>query len=292
MSFDITLRDNGTSFDIALAEIAISVFDVDTDEDVVNYQTNVVVTGTLFEATQGTGKVEIADNSNYASAVDITEQSVDTWSNTSIQIDIVNTNLADGTNYVFVTNDSAERSDPGFAVNLYTSVVITGTNKTNDTFRLASSVTVSGTNFDSDATQDADEGVFLSNDASGLTGMEEQTVTAWGNSSITFTVDNEGTLDRDSQVYLFVRRDEASLGDPQPSQTFRNSNAYPVTVLDALEWVMSASTQFTDGDPITAQLSAPSSGTFAGGEMKESGNTDPRIMPADGYSEYEFFVQK
>src|SRR3989344_1001272 len=120
MSFDITLRDNGTSFDIALAEIAISVF-------VVNNQTNVVVTGTLFGASQGSGVVEIADNSNYASAVDITEQSVDTWSNTSIQIDIVNTNLADGTNYDFVTNDSAANKDPRLSRHLYTSVLLTAT---------------------------------------------------------------------------------------------------------------------------------------------------------------------
>ena len=251
-----------------------------------------VISGFVFGASRGSGKVEIADNATYASATYITEQSYDSWSDNSIQIDIVKTNLTDGTKYVFVTNNLGGRNSVGFTINLFTPVVITGTNKTNDILRLNGSVIVSGTNLDSDATQDTDEGVYLSNDVSGLTGMDEQTATVWGNSSITFTVDNEGSLNRTSQVYLFVRRDEASLGDPEPSQTFRNSNAYPVSILNALEWAMSLSTQFVDGDFTTAQLSTPSSGTFVAGEMKEANNsTNPQTTPADGFTEYEFCIQ-
>jgi hypothetical protein len=49
---------------------------------------NLVITGSSFEASQGTGKVTLSptDNVNDANAVDIT--TVDSWSDTSIQFDI------------------------------------------------------------------------------------------------------------------------------------------------------------------------------------------------------------
>ena len=43
--------------------LPVTVTDVDTDEVITNTQLNVVVTGTQFQATQSTGKVELVENS-------------------------------------------------------------------------------------------------------------------------------------------------------------------------------------------------------------------------------------
>ncbi len=85
---------------------------------------SVVVTGTVFEASQGTGIVEVGSSSNHATAT-LVEVEVNTWGDTSINIDlheITTTNplledLTAGTVWCFVTNDSAELS-AGFAFTL------------------------------------------------------------------------------------------------------------------------------------------------------------------------------
>ena len=70
---------------------------------------NLTITGKGFEATQGTGKVEIWDDT---SGTTKTTQTIDSWSDTSIQIDTVQGSLPDDTVvYVVVTNDSAEESN-------------------------------------------------------------------------------------------------------------------------------------------------------------------------------------
>lgn len=74
-------------------------------------QEDVLISGDLFEATQGTGKVEVCPTSSYASAV---AQTVVSWSNDEIVIDMVRGGLSLGTLYLFVTNDSSDRST-GFA---------------------------------------------------------------------------------------------------------------------------------------------------------------------------------
>ena len=85
--------------------------------DVATSSTNVVCSGLNFEAVQGTGKLELADSATYASATKVT-QTIDSWSDTSIQFDVVQGSLAnDSVVYVFVTNDSGDVS-VGFAINL------------------------------------------------------------------------------------------------------------------------------------------------------------------------------
>ena len=85
--------------------------------DVNTSSTNVVCSGLNFEAVQGTGKLELADSATYASATKVT-QTIDSWSDTSIQFDVVQGSLAnDSVVYVFVTNDSGDVS-VGFAINL------------------------------------------------------------------------------------------------------------------------------------------------------------------------------
>ena len=85
--------------------------------DVSTQSTNVVCSGLNFEAVQGTGKLELADSATYASATKVT-QTIDSWSDTSIQFDVVQGALTDNSVvYVFVTNDSGDVSN-GFAINL------------------------------------------------------------------------------------------------------------------------------------------------------------------------------
>ena len=89
--------------------LPLSITDVDTDEVVTNSQTNVVITGSGFGSTQGTGKVELVEFVGYT-GTKIT-QSVSSWADGSITCDI-NTSLGlSNTNcFLFVTtNGSADQ---------------------------------------------------------------------------------------------------------------------------------------------------------------------------------------
>ena len=99
-----------------------SISDVDGDEFILPAQTNVVITGTNFEASQGAGSVEIGNNSVYASATRVT-QSIDSWSDTSIQFDTNITGLAEGTLWLFVTDDNGDRNDPGHQITVSDTVI-------------------------------------------------------------------------------------------------------------------------------------------------------------------------
>lgn len=95
---DLTAVD-GTTF--------VGVTDVDTDEVLTNTQTNVVVTGAAFEATQGTGLLELVENADYTGIKIV--QSIDSWSDTSIQFDVASGALTDTNCYLFVNSDSGGR---------------------------------------------------------------------------------------------------------------------------------------------------------------------------------------
>ena len=82
----------------------LGVSDVDGDEIVANIQANVIVTGSTFGAAQGTGKVELVENANYTGT--IINQSIDSWSDTSVQFDVNAGALADTNAYLFVTSDT------------------------------------------------------------------------------------------------------------------------------------------------------------------------------------------
>ncbi len=97
-----------------LTSSAPTITDVETDEDIRDGDTAVTITGTTYEATQGTGKVELASTSDYATATKVT-QTIESWADTAIDITTVLGALTPGTLYMFVTNDSGDRST-GFAV--------------------------------------------------------------------------------------------------------------------------------------------------------------------------------
>lgn len=74
-------------------------------------QTNITITGYGFGVTQGTGKVEVGDNSNYATA-NLEEQTVTSWSADTITFTgVVSTLGPSDQRWVFVTNDLGSVSD-------------------------------------------------------------------------------------------------------------------------------------------------------------------------------------
>ena len=93
-----------------------TISDVDSDENISPSQTNVILTGTGFRATQSTGKLELANNANYSSATIKVAQSIDSWSDTSIQFDVVQGGLSGGTIYAFVTNHYGGINNVGYPI--------------------------------------------------------------------------------------------------------------------------------------------------------------------------------
>ncbi|MGV6830300.1 MAG: hypothetical protein ACWA5P_01900 [bacterium] len=93
---------NITGFDaveITSAPNQIDIGDVD-----------LIITGSNFEAIQNSGGVYISDTPSLATGTNVV-QSIDSWSDTSIQFDADLTGLADGNIYIIVQNDTG-----GFAV--------------------------------------------------------------------------------------------------------------------------------------------------------------------------------
>ena len=99
------------TYTIILSEpILIGVTDFNTTETLNWTDTNLVVTGFGFEATQSTGKVEFWDD---ITGTTKTTQTIDTWADTSIQIDAVQGSLPNDTViYLVVTNDTGDVSAP------------------------------------------------------------------------------------------------------------------------------------------------------------------------------------
>lgn len=103
-----------------------TISSIDGGTETVDTRTSVVLAGTDFEASQGTGKVEVSNNATYGSGI-VIEIEVNTWSATSLNVDmheITTTNpLEDdftlpGTLYLWVTNNSGDRNGTGFSFTL------------------------------------------------------------------------------------------------------------------------------------------------------------------------------
>ncbi len=97
---------------------APTVTDVGGDEDYDDNDTGITITGTKFETSQGTGKVEMGDNSDYATANKV-EQTVTSWADTSIDFTADLSTQSPGSKWIFVTNNSGYKNDPGFAVTVH-----------------------------------------------------------------------------------------------------------------------------------------------------------------------------
>ncbi len=95
-----------------------TVTDVDTDELVYAGQTGVVVTGTVFGASQGSGSVVISPTDDIDD-VDAVAQTVTAWADTSITITVVRGSLdLDTTLYLFVENDADDSNAAGRAMQI------------------------------------------------------------------------------------------------------------------------------------------------------------------------------
>jgi hypothetical protein len=95
-----------------------TITDIDTDEIITITQTGVVLTGTGFRATQGTGSIILANNATLASATVTSTQTITSWTDTSTIFSVVPGSLATGTVYAFITNKYGGVNATGFAVTL------------------------------------------------------------------------------------------------------------------------------------------------------------------------------
>ncbi|MCP4568603.1 MAG: hypothetical protein GY841_13585 [FCB group bacterium] len=92
--------------------LEIAVTSIGVADSVCPGDTGVPVEGNTFESSQGTnGKVEFGNASTYGASTTIVEQTVTAWTDTEITITAVQGGLTSSQNWVYVTNDSEERSD-------------------------------------------------------------------------------------------------------------------------------------------------------------------------------------
>ena len=157
----------------------VSITNVDGDDSLLVGQLAITITGTGFQTSQGTGKIEVSPNNTYG-AGGLVEQTIDTWSsNTSISFDLVRTGLSVGTLYLYVTNDSGGRDQQTItlvAVNPTVSSFNGGTQIFGDTTGIA----VVGLDFGAADVGSAKVELGNASTYAGSGTKVEQTVTTWG----------------------------------------------------------------------------------------------------------------
>ena len=104
-------NSHGTALAFALREGAPPQIAINsTDGEVKNGDTGIEINGFGFEPVQGSGKVEIGDSSDYATAT-LVEQAIASWSDTQILYDATGLNVfADGFLFLFVTDSDGNRA--------------------------------------------------------------------------------------------------------------------------------------------------------------------------------------
>jgi len=117
-TFGATDENGGILIELLVPDISPTITDVESDEDYDDEDTAITVTGTNFGATKGTGKLEVGDDPDYATAVKI-EQTTTSWADTAIDFTADLGAQSPGGKWVFVTRDSGEKNDPGFAVTVH-----------------------------------------------------------------------------------------------------------------------------------------------------------------------------
>lgn len=192
------------------ASFNIGVDDV-TPSGQIKDGTAITVDGFGFEATQGTGKVEIADGPTYATATKVNQTTSLTWSDTQLTFSADIGSFTWGLDYyLFVTNDTGDLSlgfslsigDPAPIVEAIPCVVLS----TSD------DLWVSGQYFE--PLQGTGRVILSSNDTYG-TGTEViQTINSWSDSLITFDAVTTGLSN--GMIYLFVDTENDQQSDPIP----------------------------------------------------------------------------
>jgi hypothetical protein len=123
---DVTALYPGGLFQAAPTGTTAATITSVTPSTFVNGQTGIVITGTNFGASQGTGSVVISPTDDELDAAAV-EQTVDTWGDESITITAVRGSLAVGTNlYLFVIPDTNDPNASGHVVQFeYVPIVMT-----------------------------------------------------------------------------------------------------------------------------------------------------------------------
>ena len=202
--------DNVSSAPLSISvQQPVSITNVDGDDSLLVGQLGITITGTGFETSQGTGKIEISPNNTYG-AGGLVEQTIDTWSSdTSISFDLVRTGLSVGTLYLYVTNDSGGRDQQTItlvAVNPTVSSFNGGTQIFGDTTGIA----VVGLDFGAADVGSAKVELGNVSTYAGSTLLVEQTVTTWGGAT-SITVDAvRGGLSTGT-VYVYVTNSDGGV---------------------------------------------------------------------------------
>lgn len=164
-------------------------------------ETNIVITGTDFGATEtGSAKVELVNNVVYASGTKVT-QSVDTWSATSIQFDLVIGALTEIDLWLYVT-DSVGTVSSGYPVQVYRTPTIT--NIEDEIFNASElSIVLDGTYLQSPQGTGKLE---ISDNAVYATGTKvSQTINSWNSTQINFDLEI-GSIGQES-MWMWVTND-------------------------------------------------------------------------------------
>jgi len=169
----VTSQNRASAGSARFAELTgVAITAVTPDDPLRMDQSSMTIDGSQFEASQGTGKVEISNNATTGSGtiVDVST-AIDTWADDEIVLDLSTLSAAlltdlhslgpgDGNRYVHVTNDSAEESG-GFAVHLMRPIAIAlslspniAASGENTTFQLAAPATKTTGDFGGGRIQD------------------------------------------------------------------------------------------------------------------------------------------
>jgi len=205
-------------------------------------ETNIVVSGAGFEATQSTGKLELGDSAVYASATKVT-QSIDTWSDTSIQFDLTIGSLTVEDLWLYVTNASSDVTD-GYSVTVQMTPTITSAG--DDLFETNEvNIVMAGTNFLSP--QSTGKVELGNNSVYASATKVTQSIDTWSDTSIQFDL-TIGALD-EVDLYLFVTNSRGFVSTAYPIRVYRTPT---IVNLDDEEFYLAETNIILDGTNMEA----------------------------------------
>lgn len=185
------------------------------DDDFTVYETNITVTGTLFGAIQGSGDLELGDSATYGSAT-LVSQSIDSWSDTSIQFDLTIGTLDVESLWLYVTDDSAAVS-VAYAVNVNLTPSIT--NADDEEFDLTeTNITLTGDDFLN--VQGTGKLEIGNNSVYASATKVTQSIDSWANTSVQFDLALGALTEVD--LWLFVTNDLGFVSTGYAVQILRN----------------------------------------------------------------------
>jgi len=180
----------------ALGVVSPSITDIE-DELFEITELAVTITGSDFNATQGTGKVEIGNSATYASATKV-QQTVASWSDTSIDINLDASSFTEVQLWVFVTADSGQTSD-AYAIEIARTPTIS--NAEDEIYDVGETgILIDGTYFLGSQGSGKVELCTSSTYASGT--KVSQTISSWSDTQIAFGIQLGATTETD--LWLFV----------------------------------------------------------------------------------------